>query len=251
MTRQMLIYEAAEPVSSEAHRDLCVAPVKGFGFAGGLNSLPILAAEFQQVVVDAPIVFAGKGEAMTPAVLLGLRDGQNLFVDSASGTWNGQYVPAFLRRYPFIFSSSKVDKKDRLSLCIDTKFSGVNREGRGERLFDSKGERSQYLEKALAFTAEYQKQHAETRGFVARLQALDLMETASLTATMPDGTKLSLSGFSRVDMARLHALPEADVMSLFQSRALQLIYLHLASLGQMQALLKRHNAGTQAATARP
>ncbi len=39
-----------------------------------------------------------------PAVLLGIRDQENLYVDD-NGAWNAKYIPAFVRRYPFVFSS--------------------------------------------------------------------------------------------------------------------------------------------------
>jgi len=247
MTRQMLIYENAEVISPEAHGDVCVAPVTSLDFAAGLNSLPILAAEFERAGAQAPIVFAGEGEALTPVLLLGLAEGQNLYVNEA-GQWTGRYLPAFLRRYPFIFTASP-DQPDKLTLCIDMGFTAVNREGRGERLFDTEGKRTQFLENALAFTAEYQAQFQATRLLTARLRELDLLEPASLTATMPDGRKLVLGGFQRVQPERLLALPDADVIALHRSRILELIHLHIASMGQMAGLMERLNQREGAAKA--
>ncbi|MBL4917153.1 SapC family protein [Szabonella alba] len=247
MTRQMLIYENAEVITREAHGDLCVAPVTGLGFAAGLNSLPLLAAEFEQIAAQCPIVFAGEGEAMTPVALLGLAEGQNLFID-ANGKWTARYLPAFLRRYPFIFTETPGDE-DRLTLCIDTGFEAVNREGRGERLFDSDRNRTQYLENALNFTSEYQTAFRATRMLTARLRELDLMEPASINATLPDGQKLVLGGFQRVQPDRVHALNDAEILALYRSRMLDMIHLHLASLGQMQTLLDRLNLRMAAAKA--
>lgn len=39
------------------------------------------------------------------AVILGMRDKENLFFD-ATGTCQAKYVPAFVRRYPLVFSTS-------------------------------------------------------------------------------------------------------------------------------------------------
>lgn len=58
-------------------------------------------------------------------------------------------MPAFLRRYPFVFSSN--DDASTFTLCIDEEFDGLNQDGRGERLFDSEGERTQYLQNVLGF----------------------------------------------------------------------------------------------------
>ena len=70
-----------------------------------------------------------------PAALLGIRDKENLYVGQ-NGNWNAKYVPAFIRRYPFVFSSTD---GGRFTLCLDHEFDGVNRSGLGERLFDFEG----------------------------------------------------------------------------------------------------------------
>jgi len=241
MTRQLLIYETATPLSSEAHRDLSVR-ADGFGFAAGINSVPVLSAEFAQIGAEAPIVFAGEDAGTMPAAILGLKADENLFV-GADGAWTGRYVPAFLRRYPFVFAEQG-DAAETLTLCIDTAYRGVNTEGRGERLFDADGNRTRYLGEMLQFVSDYQAQHAQTRAFTARLLELELLEPAAANATLPDGSRLALGGFRRVSTERLAALPDATALDLFRSDALGLIHLHLASLNQMQALLARISTRT-------
>jgi hypothetical protein len=239
MTKQLLIYETPTPLSAEAHRDLSVRDA-GFGFAAALNAVPLLTAEFGPAAAEAPIVFAGEGEATAPALILGLRAEENLFV-APDGTWTGAYVPAFLRRYPFVFAEQG-EGGETLALCVDTAWPGVNREGRGERLFDADGNRTRYLNDMLQFASDYQVQHAVTRAFTARLTALDLLEPATANATLPDGTQVTLGGFRRVSADRLRALPDDTVIDLFRSEAMGLIYTHLASLGLMRALLDRLTA---------
>ena len=116
MTKQLMIYESAVPVSSESHRDWSVKMGEDYKFSSKVNSVPLLAAEFRAAAQDYAIVFAGDGNDVVPSVILGVRDGENSNV-SADGSWTGSYVPAFLRRYPFVFSRSE-DEKDFV-LCID------------------------------------------------------------------------------------------------------------------------------------
>lgn len=240
MTKQLLIYDDPAPLSAEAHRDISVRMPGTYGFAAGINSVPVVVAEFERLSAEAPIIFAGEGEAMMPAVVLGLAEGQNLFLD-AKGGWTGRYVPAFLRRYPFVFATVP-DDADKLTLCLDMAHDSVNTDGRGERLFDSEGNRTQFLQGILDFNSDYQAQYMTTRAFVQALQDLDLFEQATATATLPDGRSLSLSGFMRINVAKLRALPDDKVLDLFRSQQMELVYLHLASLGQTQALLERINA---------
>ncbi len=248
MTRQLLIYENAEPLSSEAHRDVSVRTGTSWSFAAGLNSVPLVVAEFEKAAAEYPIVFAGEGDAIAPAVILGLRDGENLCL-RADGSWDGRYIPAFLRRYPFVFASSGEGEAARLTLCIDTSYEGVNTEGRGERLFDAEGNRTQYLSNMLQFTSDYQTQHQMTKAFAQKLQALELFEPATATATLPDGQTLSLSGFKRVSPEKLRGLEDAAVLELFRSDMLGLVHAHLGSLAQMTRLLGKLEARNRDAAA--
>ncbi|SEO33141.1 SapC protein [Pseudorhodobacter antarcticus] len=236
MTKQLMIYENAVPVSADEHRGLSVRQGTSFGFAAALNSVPLVVAEFEKASAEYPIIFAAEGEAMTPALVIGLRADENLCVN-ADGTWDGDYVPAFLRRYPFVFSGGT--EGEPFTLCIDTAFEGVNEDDKGEHLFDSDGNRTQYLNTMLQFASDYQTQHAVTRSFTERLRTLDLLEQATATASLPDGTRLSLGGFQRVSAERLAALGDADVLDLFRSGMLSVIQAHLASLSRLPALLVR------------
>jgi hypothetical protein len=236
MTKQLMIYENAVPISAEEHLNVSVRQGTSFGFAAALNSVPLVVAEFEKASAEYPIIFAGGGEAMTPALVVGLRSDENLCI-AANGTWDGDYVPAFLRRYPFVFSGG--GETEQFTLCIDTAFEGVNADGKGERLFDSEGNRTQYLNTMLQFASDYQSQHALTRAFTDRLRALDLLEPATATASLPDGTRLSLGGFQRVSAERLAALGDEDVVELFRTGMLTVIYAHLASMSRLPGLLSR------------
>src|SRR5689334_16161317 len=75
------------------------------------HALPITFAEMPQVARDYPIVFIkpADGAALRAIALLGLKPGENLFVD-ARGRWRDDvYRPAYLRRYPFCMASVRRD----------------------------------------------------------------------------------------------------------------------------------------------
>ena len=240
MSKQLLIYERVSPLTSDLHRDVSVKATDKFDFARDLNSVPLLAAEFTSAVPNHPIVFAGEGEATFPAVLLGLQDGANQAVD-AEGNWTEGYVPAFLRRYPFIFSQSE----GNFTLCIDETYPGINREGRGERLFDADGERTQYLQSMLTFVSQFQAQFERTRLFCKRLNDLNLLEPAQARYNAADGRSGTLSGFMTINRDRLKAIPEAALKEMFATDELELCYVHLHSLQNVSRL------GTKTATPLP
>jgi len=62
-----------------------------------------MAAEFVSALSDFPIVFAADEESVIPVLLLGMRNSENVFIGPEGG-WNGRYIPAFIRRYPFVLA---------------------------------------------------------------------------------------------------------------------------------------------------
>lgn len=234
MTKQLLIYENAVPVSTERHRGLWVKGGTDFSFASDLNSAPLTIGELSAAGAEYPVVFVG--EDPMPVALLGARDAENLFV-GADGGWTGKYIPAFLRRYPFVFATPTDGKT--YTLCIDESFAGCNRDGRGEPLFDAEGKRTRFLENALEFTRVYQTQHEQTLAFARRLKGLDLFEPMHADFKLNSGRQMRLTGFNVVSRSKLKALSGETLSELLASDGLELIYLHLASLRHLDVLMDR------------
>jgi SapC protein len=224
-TKQLLIYERAVPVTPGQHKDVSIKSGLDYGFARNVNSMPLMAAEFELACVEYAIVFTGEAQGVMPAALLGIRDNENLYVDE-NRAWNARYIPAFARRYPFVFSSAD---GARFTLCLDEEFDGVNRRGIGERLFDAEGERTQYLQSVLNFLQAYQTQFEATRAFSQRVADLDLLEAMQAQFTLRSGQTITLGGFMAVSRARLKALSGDALARLAASGDLDLIYAHLHS----------------------
>lgn len=234
MAKQLLFYEMAVPVSSARHRELAIESAK-YRFAAGVTAVPLTCVEFPRAAREYTIVFAGE-EDVIPVVLLGIADAENLYVDT-DGQWNADYVPAFVRRYPFVFSVS--EDKTKLTLCIDETFAGCNRDGRGQKLFDDKGERTQYLSQMLSFLEEYQAHFTRTQAYCKKLLELGLLEPMKADVTLPGGRQRSLVGFRAVNRAKLKALPAEKLAELVQSDELELTYDHLLSMNNFTLIINR------------
>lgn len=245
MAKQLLIYESAVPVSAARHADLCVAPVAGYGFSAETNAVPLMAVEFPRAAAEYAIVFTAAGEDVLPAAVLGLRPGQNLYL-APDGRWQGRYIPAFIRRYPFVFSTS--DDGKTLTLCIDEAHAGVNREGQGQRLFGEDRKPTAYVQQVLGFLQEYQAQFERTRAFGRRLKELGLLEPMQAQVTLPQGGMFSLTGFLAVSRQKLRALDGEQLAALAKTDELELLYLHLHSM-QHFIDVKDRLVGQQAAAA--
>lgn len=236
MTTQLLFYRNPVPVSSEAHRDTCVKTGTSYSFARSVNSVPLVASEFAEAGAEYPVVFAGEGEAVVPTVILGASGSQNAYVD-AEGAWTGRYIPLFVRRYPFVFSHQT--EAGQLILHLDEAHEGVNTEGRGERLFDSEGGQTQYLQNVLRFLEDYQMQFNRTQVYCKRLVEHDLLRPMEAQFTLPSGERRKLTGFKCVDREKLKALDSEVLETMFRSDELECTYLHLASLRHFSQLAER------------
>ncbi len=238
---QLMFYEKPVPLSKDVHKELKIIPNKaGFGFARRTNSVILSGMEFVIAAKEYPIIFIKAGESILPVALLGFRKDENLFV-TTSGEWDANYIPAFIRRYPFILAAppgSASDDESKLAVCIDENYAGLSKD-EGKPLFDADGNQTELLEGAIKFLGDYQAQYKRTEIFINRLRDLDLLTAYTASAELQDGEKLSLSGLMAVDEKKLVALEKNHVMELFRSGELGWIYAHLLSLSNMNAVIKR------------
>lgn len=235
MTKQLMFYEDVVPVRRERHGGWSVAQGgRHLGFAAESNAVPLMSSEFLQAATEYPIVFAGAEEEIAPVVVLGLERGRSLYVD-AQGNWTGAYVPAFVRRYPFVFSRS--EDGETYTLCIDEAYEGCDQTGRsGDPLYTAEGQPSPFLQRALEFTRNVEIEHQRTREFCRLLVEHELLDQMEASITMPDGSKRSLSGFRAVTRERLKRLEGTVLEDFFRRDVLELVYYHLASLRNLEKL---------------
>ena len=234
MSVQLLIYKSAVPLNRALHQNCWVDIGANYAFAAKVNSVPLMGIEFPLAASEYAIVFGGPDSDLTPAAILGLRTDENLLL-GRDGSWQAKYIPAFVRRYPFVFS--RVEEK--FVLCVDEEFSGLNRAGRGERLFAEDGSASPYVEGILRFLRDYQAHFLATQRFCNRIKELDLLEPATAQLTLGSGGPLSLGGFMAVNRAKLKALPGEILREMAKTDELELIYLHLQSLRNFDHLRAR------------
>ena len=230
---EMMFYERVVALNDQTHAKLKVRPATNFAYAAGTNSVPLLASEFFEAAREYPIVFA-RGEAgPVPAALLGLRESENLYVDAA-GKWDARYVPAFVRRYPFVPGKGA---QGELLVCIDEASQCFGTK-EGEPLF-VEGKPSAQLDHAMKFLSEFHQAAATTELLGRRLQELGLLRQADSVAQLKDGSQFRLNGLNVVDEAKLRELERDSVQDLFEKGFLAVIYAHLMSLGNLGVLVDR------------
>lgn len=237
--KQLLIYEQPVVISRERHRHARIRQLPvGYAFASELNSVPLAAEEFADAARDYPIVFAGApGQASMPAALLGLSAAENLFVQD-DGRWaEDAYVPAFLRRYPFVVAEQA--QGDGFDVCLDQAFLAEGEEGLP--LFDAEGREAPALSHAMKFLVDYQGAVQRTQAAMRQLRDNDLLVARNVNVERAGAARQSLGGFSVVDEERLQKLGAKALRELARTGTLGLVYTHLTSLRNVHRLARRRD----------
>jgi hypothetical protein len=228
-------YEKPVLLDRDKHRDRKVRPTASFGFARKANSLYLAGVEFNEACKEYAIVFTRVGGRTVPVAMLGLRSRENLFVDD-EGKWGASYIPAFVRRYPFVLA--ELPGRTDMAVCVDEAFEGLNPVD-GEPLFDAAGGNTAFLQNALDFLGRYQAEYRRTEAFCRRLEQAGLLMEMNAKADLVDGRSFTINGLMVVDEKKLLALPDAAALALFRSGESHLVSMHLASLSNMQKLVDR------------
>lgn len=231
----LLFYKNVVAVNSELHKALRLSPASDMKFSSEATAVPIVVGEFVDIARQCPIVFVrADDDGLVPVALMGLPNGKNLYLDE-SDKWNAPYIPAFVRRYPFIFAETGPNE---LTLCMDRDFAGFN-ETEGELLFDEDGKPGKLVKSALELLGEYQRQHVQTEHFTQRLESAGILMEATANASLVDGRSFTLQGMLIIDENKFRAIPQTTLVEWFGSGELGLIYAHLMSLGNLLELLRR------------
>ncbi|SER21518.1 SapC protein [Amphritea atlantica] len=223
-----MFYNQLTAVSTAAHTDLNIE-ITDYRFAGSANIIPVGISEFGQLLSHYPIVFIKADSGYTPVAVVGTEAGHNQFVND-EGEWLAPYLPAYVRRYPFTVASVS-EQSQNLTICIDETYPGCNREGRGNALFNEDKSQSGYLQTISQFLQQFELDFRRNRIFTEKLVELDLLESTEATFTAQGEEKgRKLDGFFVVNRERLKQLDPSALQELNKTGALELIYLHLASL---------------------
>lgn len=229
-----IFYEKPEILDSERHKDLGLIETDSFAFAAASNAIPINASEFPLACRNYPIVFIGDQEINAVAIV-GLRKDENLMIES-DGKWaQGTYIPAYVRRYPFIFV--RQEGGTQYALCIDKASDKIGTAT--DKLFFDDKEKSEISEKAMEFCTLYQRHYLATEVAIKQLVEFDLLVPHESKFTLADGKTLTLKDFKIIDEKRLRELSDENFIALRKTGTLAAAYCHLVSMNSWQGLFMR------------
>jgi hypothetical protein len=236
----VLFYSQPEPLSFELHKDLGVkSSTSPFSFAKVGHAVPLTVGEFPLASLTGPVIFVGDDKL--PLAVMGLSPGENMWVREDGIIEPGAYIPAYIRRYPFVFATD--ESAGQMVLCIDRSAAFiVDKAQADEPFFLPDGKPSAYTERCISFCNDFEVERQRTAGFVDLLKDLDLFETkiANYQPINADGTPgevQQIAEYYGISEDKLNALPHSKLAELRDNGALGQIYAHMCSLNGWDRLI--------------
>lgn len=232
-----LFYNGLEPLSTDTHRDWKLQQRDSAPFLVGQHAIPITVEEFPLVQRHYPIVFS-IGDDAVPLALLGLNEGVNTFVGDDGRFSEPVYVPAYIRRYPFMLAKLRPEAEE-LSLCFDPTSDVIGAFDEGQPLFDD-AQPTEVLKEILGFNEMFEQAGQRTANFMREIGEFGLLMEGEVTINQEGKEQPFLyRGFQMVNEEKLTNLRGDQLRKMAQSGLLALLYAHLFSLQLMRDIFAR------------
>ncbi len=232
-----LFYQDLMPLNSRDHSGYKSRQTDKATWLAGQHAVPLTAEEFPDASRNYPIIFSA-GDTPVPLALMGLNEGVNVFLDDESKLIESVYVPAYVRRYPFLLAKLQPDSEE-LSLCFDPSSNLVGEGEEGHALFE--GEAATDATKGLLeFCRQFEEAGQRTQNFIEELEKHKLLMDGEVAIQQEGNDQPFIyRGFRMVDEAKLREL-RGDVLRTWnQNGVLALIYAHLFSLQLIREIFGR------------
>lgn len=232
-----LFYNQLQPLSSSVHGEWRARRIDSAPFLANAHAVPLTVEEFGPAQRHFPIVFS-VGDNPVPLALMGLNEGVNVFLGEDGRLINDVYVPAYVRRYPFMLAKLRPESEE-LSLCFDPTADAVGQFEEGDALFTG-GQPSDATQAILGFCEQFEQAGQRTAVFLKEVQDHKLL-TEGEVAVQPDGAAQPYiyRGFQMVAEEKLRELRGDQARKLIQSGTMALIYAHLFSLTLIREIFGR------------
>ena len=205
----------------------------GYGFSKGAQSVPIGLGEFEVVAQHYPIVFAS-GPNPAPVALLGLGEGDNLFLNP-DGSWRRDaYVPAYVRAFPFIFVEDANSKTVYVGMEAD---AACLREDNGQPMFED-GQPTPVLTESINFCSAFRDNLNAANAFARALDTAGLLEEEEAAINFTAGGGTRIRGFKIFKPEKLDQVSDDTFLDWRRRGWLGPLYSHIFSAARWGRLIE-------------
>lgn len=220
------MFENIIALDSKNHANYRLVHSQDFGFARHVLSAPLSKTEVVKASREFPIFFPTSGRFL-PIAQMGYQKGKNLYVDE-HGTWTARYIPAHIRRYPFILGEKQT--AGEYVLMVDKK--RIAPHGDGPRLFeDGKIPANGIVDRARQLLIDFQKELTATEEFLKPLKESGILVSKIYTIKNNEDLVGTITDLMVVDPKKLSEVDGETLSKWVQSGLMDVIFAHLHSLG--------------------
>jgi hypothetical protein len=228
------MFKTLETLDTKLHSGLTYKGLSGYAHACALVNAPLSVAEVAEASKHFPILFPIEGKLL-PVALLSLENDKSSFV-SKDGQWLADYIPAHVRRYPFVLGNT--GEEGRFVVMIDRAAPQFS-DSEGEPIFvDGKPVEGGIVENARNFLVEFQKLLELTEKLLQPLEEKNVLVTRQFNIQRGKDEKVAVQGFRQVDEVALGKLDDATLAAWVRSGLMAVVVAHLHSLSNAQRILK-------------
>ena len=239
-TNLPLFYKDLMPLNSRDHENWSSRRSDTADWLVNQHAVPLTADEFTLAQRHFPIVFSA-GDRPVPLALFGLNEGVNVYVDDKGAISNEIYIPAYVRRYPYMLA--KLDaKSETMSLCFDPASGLLGDFKKGDKLFED-GKPSEYTNGVMQFCERFEEAGVRTQAFMDELKKHDLLMDGEVSISQEGQEQPYVyRGFQMVNMEKFREV-RGDVLRTWnQNGLLTLLFAHILSLDLLRVIFARQTA---------
>lgn len=236
-----ILYKDLVPLNSNDHGSWNARTVDKASWVASQHAIPLTAEEFPAAQRDFPIVFSA-GDNPVPLALMGLNEGVNVFFEEDGTAIGTPYIPAYIRRYPFLLA--KVDpNSENLSLCFDPTSDLIGDFEDGTQMFDGEKQPTDHTKGLLQFCEKFEEAGMKTQAFVKELVDADLLMDGEVAIQRNDNPDQPFiyRGFKMINQDKLRELRGDQLRKWSENGILPLIYAHLFSLDLMRVIFGKQS----------
>lgn len=230
-----------QSIDAAKHRKLRVKPDQGYPHAKQQHVAPILLSELAVAGANYPLAFIKRPDEgkYLLAAMLGLRAGENIYY--AEEFWESSYVPMAIQRSPFVIGYDDTKPEgDELVTCLEMNSSYLG-ETAGIALFNDAGEQTDFLQSRHQILNTLFESQKMTDRFITAVSDLGLITPMLILLQLQDKEVKTVGGLFTLDEAKVTQLNAEQLKSLHDNGFLAPCYLILASLHQLNRLIRLRN----------
>jgi len=228
-----------EVLNNVDHKDLKIIVDRNASLGDSVGGAVVFPGEFLELHKEYPICFQKSKETgeFQVIALFGFSQDENLYL--SDGKWNARYIPAIIRREPFLIGFNERDNSPMIHVDMDS--PRISRDNDGVSVFLDSGGNAPLLQEVNQALKIVHEGFSEAKQMFAVFDSLELIEQFSLEIDFDDGSQFQSNSYYTLNQERISSLDDESAGNFLRSGYLQCAYMIIESMSNFQHLADSKN----------